>query len=242
MVESIRDHVEYQMHLVVEPHRIVPGEDALLRFGIVDPKTRSGVREFEVVHERLFHLFVVSQDLKFFLHTHPERQPNNDFLLHMRFPKPGMYRLLSDFYPAGGTPQLVANTVLVPGEGFTLKKAALGPDLRPQRSENASVELDIEPRTPPAGQNVHLNFQVKPDEGIEPYLGVMAHMFAASSDLIDLIHNHPTQATDGRGNAYKQLQFDMTFPRPGVYRVWIQFQRKGVVNTVAFNVPVAAFK
>ena len=30
------------------------------------------------------------------------------------------------------------------------------------------------------------------------------------------------------------------FRRPGVHRVWVQFQRKGVVNTIAFNVPVAA--
>jgi hypothetical protein len=30
----------------------------------------------------------------------------------------------------------------------------------------------------------------------------------------------------------------MLFPRAGIYRVWVQSQRKGVVNTVAFNVPV----
>ena len=37
---------------------------------------------------------------------------------------------------------------------------------------------------------------------------------------------------------YKQIQFNMIFPRAGIYRVWVQFQRKGVVNTVAFNIPV----
>jgi len=31
----------------------------------------------------------------------------------------------------------------------------------------------------------------------------------------------------------------MVFPRPQVYRVWVQFQRLGVVNTVQFDVPVA---
>ena len=30
----------------------------------------------------------------------------------------------------------------------------------------------------------------------------------------------------------------MIFPREGVYRVWVQFQNKGEVNTMAFNVPV----
>jgi hypothetical protein len=34
------------------------------------------------------------------------------------------------------------------------------------------------------------------------------------------------------------MQFNMIYPRPGIYRVWIQVQRQGVVNTLAFNVPV----
>jgi hypothetical protein len=32
------------------------------------------------------------------------------------------------------------------------------------------------------------------------------------------------------------------FPRAEAHRVWVQFQRKGVVNTVAFNVPVVQLK
>ena len=68
-------------------------------------------------------------------------------------------------------------------------------------------------------------------------------MLAASSDLIDMIHqHHPFQTTDARGDAYKQMQFKMTFPRPGVYRVWVQFQRRNIVNTVAFNVPAGPYR
>jgi hypothetical protein len=63
-------------------------------------------------------------------------------------------------------------------------------------------------------------------------------MLAASADLIDMVHGHPTAAIDDSGGGAKDLQFDMAFPRSGVYRIWVQFQRLGVVNTVAFNVPV----
>jgi hypothetical protein len=49
-------------------------------------------------------------------------------------------------------------------------------------------------------------------------------MLAASDDLIDLLHEHPFAAGNGK------IEFDLTFPRARTYRVWVQFQRDGVVN------------
>ena len=54
-----------------------------------------------------------------------------------------------------------------------------------------------------------------------------------ATTLIDLIHTHPFLA-DGGPN----MQFNVIFPRAHTYRVWVQFQRLGVVNTVYFDVPV----
>jgi len=68
---------------------------------------------------------------------------------------------------------------------------------------------------------------------LERYLGAWGHLPAASHDLIDTLHEHPFLAQGG------QMQFNLVFPRPAVYRVWVQFQRRGVVNTVAFTVPVS---
>ena len=61
---------------------------------------------------------VVSQDMQFFAHTHPVKQPDGTFTLDTKFPHPGMYRLLSDFYPAGrnaatGTAALEINRLRV---------------------------------------------------------------------------------------------------------------------------------
>jgi hypothetical protein len=207
-----------------------------LRFKISDPKTGDRVSKFEIVHERLFHMFLVSQDLNYFLHDHPIVQPDSTFRFDTRLPKPGLYRVLGDFYPSDGTPQLIAKTIIVPGGG-PLETARLEPDLAPKRAENLDVELTMDPPQPIAGMKTLMFFRVKPAEGLEKYVGAWAHMLAASDDLIDLIHNHPFLADGG-----PQIQFNMIFPRARTYRVWVQFQRKGVVNTAVFTVPVSELK
>jgi len=62
-------------------------------------------------------------------------------------------------------------------------------------------------------------------------------MLAVSDDLIDMIHTHPTIADGG-----PQVQFDLFFPREATYRIWVQFQRSGKVNTLVFTVPVSRLK
>ena len=95
------------------------------------------------------------------------------------------------------------------------------------------VEIATAPSQPVAGKNTQMRFRITPGEGLEKYLGAWGHMLAASDDLIDMMHTHPFIA-DGSS----EMQFDLTFPRARTYRVWVQFQRKGVVNTVHFDVPV----
>jgi hypothetical protein len=82
-----------------------------------------------------------------------------------------------------------------------------------------------------------LFFRVTPAEGLEPYLGVWGHMLAASDDLIDMLHEHPAFAEAG-----PQIQFNLIFPRARTYRLWVQFQRQGLVNTARFDVPVSALQ
>ena len=78
-----------------------------------------------------------------------------------------------------------------------------------------------------------MRFTLNPGEGLEKYLGAWGHMLAASDDLIDMIHAHPFIA-DGR----EVMQFNLVFPRARTHRIWVQFQRNGVVNTAHFDVPV----
>jgi hypothetical protein len=230
LVAGVPDPVEFHLDLTVTPRAPKPHENVRLRFDVHDPWKNNTVKKFNVVHEKLFHAFIVSEDLEFFLHDHPTWAADA-FLYDTTLPKPGMYRILGDFYPEGATPQLITKTIFV--AGVPPAAAALKRDYSPKSAENLNVELVTAPAQPVAGGNTQMRFTVTPGEGLEKYLGAWGHMLAASDDLIDMMHTHPFLA-DGS----PQMQFDLTFPRAHMYRVWVQFQRKGVVNTVHFDVPV----
>jgi hypothetical protein len=237
LVAGIREQVEYPLHLRVTPKQIPAGRELQLAFRVAEPKTGKPVTHFEVVHEKLFHLFIVSQDLEYFAHVHPDPHPDGIFLLHTTLPKPGTYRLLGDYYPTGGVPQLEPLAITTAGFTDPLVPANLKPDLSPKQGENLEAELVTDPPQPIAGKKTLLFFKLKPAEGLEPYIGAWGHMLAVSNDLIDMIHTHPSIA-DGGPN----VQFDLYFPREATYRIWVQFQRLGKVNTVVFTLPVSRLK
>ena len=238
LVANLPEPQEYRVDLKTSPRPLRAGAKARIDFTVRHPKTDAVVREFELMHERLFHLFVISGDLSFFAHEHPGQSSSGAFRFRTTLPKPGLYRVAADFYPKGATPQMVSKTLITAGSGPADVAVAprLEADLGPQQGSNLKVELVMEPREPLAGKETLLFFRVSPGEGIEQYLGAWGHMLAASDDLLDIVHDHPLYVTLPR------IQFNVIFPRERMYRVWVQFQRAGVVNTLAFNVPVRALR
>jgi hypothetical protein len=231
LVRNVPERVNYQLEVTHDQEQIVPHQPCVLRFRAFDPRTGEPATKFEIVHERLMHLFLVSEDLEYFRHDHPVLQPDGSFLLPVTFERGGMHRLLADFYPTGSVPQLAYSTLYASGDSTA---AHLEPSLAPSKSVNLAATLRVEPEQLLAGFETRLTFDLEPREGVEPYLGAWGHMLAASEDVIDLLHAHP-YLTDGEGT----MQFNLIFPRPGMYKIWTQFQRLGVVNTVVFVLPVA---
>jgi hypothetical protein len=232
LVLGIPDRIEFDMEVSHTPPLLKPGDLATLDLHIFDPRSHRPVTRFEIVHEKLIHLFLVSENLEFFAHVHPEQMPDQSFRLPVRLPLGGMYRLLADFYPSGSVPQLALSTIYVTGD---CAPPHLTPSVSPQTAENLTVTLRMEPEQAIAGLETRLLMTLSPNDNLELYLGAWAHMLTASADLIDMIHTHPFLR-----NADGSLQFNLLFPRPGLYRIWTQFQRKGVVNTVVFTVPVSS--
>jgi hypothetical protein len=238
LTDHIPDAVEYHLDVSATPRVPHVGEKVDLRFDVHDPWKDRTVSNFQIVHEKPFHMFVVSQDMEFFLHDHPVWDTDH-FHYQLAFPRPGLYRVVGDFYPDGATPQLIPKTVIVPGgkDDTPMAEPTLTRDYSTKTSENLEVALVTDPPVPIAGQSTRLHFRINPGDGFEKLLGAWGHMLVASDDLIDMMHTHPFIADGG-----PQIQFNVTFPRPTTYRVWVQFQRNGVINTVHFDLPVEELK
>jgi hypothetical protein len=228
---GIPEPTEFPMDFSIAPRPVKPGARVQLTFAIDDPQNGKQVSHFQIVHEKLFHLFVVSQDLQYFLHDHPVLGADGKFRFDIAFPRPGLYRILGDYFPDGATPQLTAKTVIVPGGSQT--PATLSKDYSTKKMVNMSATITTVPEVPIAGGETRIFLHLDNADGLEKYIGAWAHMLAVSDDMIDLIHSHPYQADGG-----PDMRFDVYFGRAHAYRVWFQFQKQGVVNTAYFDIPV----
>jgi hypothetical protein len=208
---------------------------ARLRIAVKQPGRNTLVQNFSIVHERPMHLFVVGERLDFFAHEHPVQQPDGVFMLDVALPRAGVYMAIAEFLPEGGTPQTFQQAFTT-GSAFG-RSANPAIDVSPKIVDGMRVSLDVS--TVKAGNTKPLTIRI--DDAatgaavtdLEPYLGASAHLLVVPVDLTEAIHGHPTD--DGRGPA---IAFDPLLPRPGVYKLWVQFQRAGRVSTAAFVIDV----
>ena len=121
---------DYRLDFQTVPPVVRAGEKATLRFSIFHPGTGEPIKKFEVVHERQYHLFVISQDMEYFQHIHPAQQPDGTWSIDVTLPKAGYYKILSDFLPGGGAVQFLARPLVTRGYAGDLAadSARLVPD------------------------------------------------------------------------------------------------------------------
>lgn len=239
LISKILEPVEYPIEFTFSPPSIPAGEPLTIDIRAFDPATGAQVKNYEIIHEKPIHFFILSSDLEYFAHEHPVMVPGGTFRHHTTLPKPGVYKMFADFYPLNGTPQLVPKIVSTAGFRKSIDETFAYPkkDIAPKEGANLKVSLTLDPIEPIPAKKTLLFVDLDPADGLELYLGAWAHMLIESHDLIDTIHSHPSAADGG-----PKMQFDIFFPREAIYRIWIQFQRLGKVNTVAFTLPVKALQ
>ena len=242
LVPATADYHPYHLDVELTPRALRSGEKGRARFVVRDPASDAVVTRFEPIHERVFHLFIVSRDLEYFAHLHPSLHPDGSLDAEVVVPRSGAYQLIAYFLPSGGSPQFVQRAFATAHySGSFAQSPALVADLADKAESDMTVHL-----VPPdmrAGREQLVTFEIRdrtngsPVTDLQPYLGATGHMLAVNGDLSAAFHSHPVDAVSSLSGP--TVVFQMLFPRAGMYRVWAQFQRAGRVTTVRFTVPVS---
>jgi len=183
-------------------------------------------------------------------------------------PRPGYYKVLSDFLPSGGSSQFIARPLVTAGYTGDLlgSSAHLEPDRSPTKTvDDITAEVAYDPQRFVAGLYGHLTFHLsdavtgQPIKDLQTYLGAFGHTLIMSEDMVDYVHSHPLDILakpddDGGppqflippGSDLEKLRGgpDVTFeglmPKPGRHRPWTQFRRHDKVYTFAFTFDAVA--
>jgi hypothetical protein len=259
---------DYDLDFRTVPAVVKAGEKASLRLRVIHPDTGEVVKKFEIVHERQYHLFLISQDMEYFQHIHPQEQADGTWTIDVTLPKPGYYKVLSDLLPSGGSSQFIARPLVTAGYRGDLvaDSARLTPDRVTTKIDGditASVASD--PQQFAVGQYGHITYHLTdsntglPITDLQTYLGAFGHTLIMSEDMAEYVHSHPldiiAQPDDDGGPAVflippgsdleklrggPDVTFEGLMPKPGRYRAWTQFRRHDKLHTFAFTFNVIA--
>ena len=223
-------------------------KESLIRIELVK-KDGTPVESFEITHEKLLHLIVVSKDLSYFNHIHPEYAGEGAFEIANAFPGGGEYRMIADFKPSGGDAMTKLAWVTVAGdptppgldaEDVKRSESAGAPGSETVIAGSLRITLALPPEGLTAGEEAQLSFTLTdaaagdPVSDLEPYLGAIGHVVALSADGERYVHIHAGK-DQGTG---PDAQFEAVFPKSGTYKLWAQFRRNGAVVTGSFAVQV----
>lgn len=241
-----QSHRSYCVRAITSVDGWRPGIPTDFAFDIVDDRGAT-LRDFASMHEKIMHFIVVRHDLTQFQHLHPEfSAADGRFTVRgLTLPSAGPYRLFADFAPTGGMsgPDGMALPVTVPIDLSVGDVGSYQPGSLPEPVDsvitNGYEVMLTQPDTLVAGAESRLTFTIRRGPtavtGLEPYLGANGHAVILREGDLAFIHSHALE--DSAALRSGQIPFMVHFGEPGRYRVFLQFQHLGKVQTAAFTLP-----
>jgi hypothetical protein len=224
-----------------------------LSYLVTDASSEQVFTDLPIQHQRPMHLITVSKDLSQFQHIHPVMGTDGAYSAEPIFPVGGTQILFDEFAPNGQN--VLDRRELNVGQASE-SSASLTPDLSPKTEGDLTVALSA-PETIKASEDERFTLQVTRDSqlvtDLEPYLGAAAHVAIVSSDTRDFAHTHgEASEADKEDEGMEDMEsmgsspstfgpdvsFHHTFPRSGLYKVWVQFGYQGSVITAPYVVEV----
>ena len=193
------DTREYELDFTTSPAAVRAGTPFTITLTVKDGD--EAITKFEEVHDKRYHLFIISRDMTVFEHVHPVLQPAGAWELEATLPKPGYYNIVSDFLPTGGAPQVITRALITADyNGDALSdQVKIQPDTIFEKTLNGiTARVDFDPKPLQAGEHGHLTYNLtdattgQPVADLQPYLGAFGHTLIMSEDQANVVHSHPT--------------------------------------------------
>lgn len=203
----------------------------------IQTKEGKPVDKFDINHEKKMHLIVVSRDLSYFDHIHPDYKEDGKFVVTTQFPDTGDYKLFADYVPTGSSATSQSEWVSV--DGTAADPTEIIPETNFVKTIN-NIDVTLTFDHLKSDMDLNLTFNMvdaktkKPVTDLQPYLGAVGHVVIISEDAEQYLHVHPTDEKAKGPDA----AFMTKFPKSGVYKIWGQFQRNGETFIVPFVVKV----
>lgn len=238
------DQEPYSVSLQYNPSIPLAGQPTLITMDIREKQTGERVKEFDILHEKLMHVIIVSEDLSHFSHIHPVFERNEGiFSIYHVFPEDGIYKIWVDFKPKNGEQTLVTFK-LDNRNSSTHKSIYLTKESHytKQIDESHQVKLLV-PQEIESNKPVDITFiisdqKANPITDLTPLMGAGGHSVIISSNLQEFLHVHPKEEVSSKWKGGPAISFSTIFPYPGLYKIWGQFQHQGVTITADFIVEV----
>jgi hypothetical protein len=244
-VGSGRPHAN--MDLQTEPGAPTAGQPLMLTLDMSDGGTGQPVDDLVSHHEALVHLVVLDETGAFMTHQHPPRVAPGRFTITITPDRPGTYTAYAEIQRQDSGTQVVARSFRVSGPAAPPQVPA--PGLGERTIDDVQIEVASSLTPLRAGKQATLTFALShhqaPLADIQPYLGMAGHLFARSEDGMTFAHVHaaePVAPSDPRAVQPRYgptVRFAYTFPKPGTYQLWAQFQRDNQILTVPLTLEVA---
>ena len=88
---------DFDLHVETTPRVVKAGQPTKFSFTVHHPLTGAQAKDFALMHDKLFHLFVVSRDMQEFAHVHPQHHPDGSFTIEHTLPQARALRAVFRF-------------------------------------------------------------------------------------------------------------------------------------------------
>jgi hypothetical protein len=185
------------------------------------------VSDLEVNHEKLMHLIVVSTDLDVYKHLHPVSNQPGIFNVEHGL-EAGDYKLFVDIKPKDLSYEVQPIELMIgsSGEGHDHGALSLDKELMKQVNDH---KVTLQPTSLNANEEIQLKFDLH-GESPEQYLGALGHVVILDEEAQNYIHVHPLEG--------EEPVFQTKFTKPGIYKIWSEFQFDGEVFVFPYVVEI----